>query len=94
MLVWYVDPYSDNNTITPPGLGSPSGGSHLQAIVASNGQTVTNRRGAFDREPSVWSGPAKVTFQGGVPVTLPSRPGVATFDDTNPTELLEPPPTR
>jgi immune inhibitor A len=86
MLVWYVDTrYDDNNTSTHPGAGfALPVDLHPEAIVASNGMTITNRRGAFDATFGLERTDKVTWHKNGVAVTLPSRPGVATFDDSNP----------
>jgi len=86
VLVWYVNYwYDDNNTKDHPG-----GGLALPVDVRPGPITVpgkgniTNRRTPYDAVFGVRPVPALTLHLGGVPVTVPGRAGVRTFDDTNP----------
>lgn len=86
MLVWYQDgAVKDNNTSVHPGAGqSLPVDARPEPIVFPDGARLGNRRQPFDatfgREAT-----DPVTFhRNGTAVDVPSRPGIPTFDDSDP----------
>ncbi|MFC8504272.1 immune inhibitor A domain-containing protein [Pedococcus sp. NPDC057267] len=86
MLVWYIDgQYSDNNT-----SGHPGGGEVLPVdarpapVTFPGGKLLGNRRQPFDATFGLEATDAVTFHRNGVPTTVPSRPGIPTFDDSNP----------
>lgn len=101
MLVWYVDlRYEDNNTnpIINPETGQPYGHPghgyalpvdlHPEAIANENGP-LTNRRGAFDATFGLERTDRVVFHKDGLPIVMPSRPGVPVFDDSRPNRYYD-----
>lgn len=86
LLVWYVNyAYDDNNTSVHPGFGQALPVDARPApIVFPDGTLLANRRQPFD---ATFGRQAtdRVTFHRyGAPVTVPSRPAVPVFNDSNP----------
>ncbi|GAB3447042.1 immune inhibitor A [Phycicoccus ginsengisoli] len=86
MLVWYVDgQYTDNNT-----SGHPGGGEVLPVdarpapVTFPDGKFLGNRRQPFDATFGLERTDAVTFHRNGVPTTVPSRPGIPTFDDSDP----------
>ncbi|MBV1851942.1 immune inhibitor A [Catellatospora sp. NEAU-YM18] len=86
LLVWYSDGYyTDNNTIDHPGGGLALPIDARPApILFPGGYKLGNRRQPFDATFGLQSTDAVTFHRNGVAVTVPSQPGIPTFDDTNP----------
>jgi immune inhibitor A len=86
LLVSYVDyAYNDNNTITHPGAGLVLPVDARPApITFPDGVKLGNRRQPFDATFGQEATDAVTFHRNGVPVTVPSSPGIPVFDDTNP----------
>ncbi len=91
MLVWYVDnQWGDNNTRVHPGHGRALPVDARPApIVFADGGKLSNRRGAFDATFGQERTDAVTFHRLGAPLTVPSRPGITTFDDRNPMQYWD-----
>jgi immune inhibitor A len=84
LLVWYWDnSYGDNN------VGDHPGGGLILPVDANpaplhwaNGSVMRPRLQSFDATFTTQKTDAITVHNGGVAVTVPSRPGVSTFDDS------------
>jgi immune inhibitor A len=84
LLVWYWDnSYGDNN------VGDHPGGGLILPVDANpaplhwaNGSVMRPRLQSFDATFTTQQTDAITVHNGGVAVTVPSRPGVSTFDDS------------
>jgi immune inhibitor A len=84
LLVWYWDEsYGDNN------VGDHPGGGLILPVDANpaplhwaNGSVMRPRLQSFDATFTTQATDAITVHNGGVAVTVPSRPGVSTFDDS------------
>lgn len=86
LVVWYVDyRYGDNNTSQHPGAGLSLPVDARPAAIMNAQGTITNRRGAFDATFGLERTDRVVFHKNGVPIVMPSRPAMSTFDDSNPT---------
>ncbi|MGH3712960.1 MAG: immune inhibitor A domain-containing protein [Micromonosporaceae bacterium] len=86
LLVWYVNyAYEDNNTKTHPGYGNVLPVDARPApVVFSDGVKLGNRRQSFDATFGIEATDAVTFHRNGVPVEVPSSPGIRTFDDSDP----------
>ncbi|MDP9794340.1 immune inhibitor A [Catenuloplanes nepalensis] len=86
LLVWYVnDAFTDNDTINHPGGGAVLPvDARPEPIVFPDGVRLGNRRQPFDATFGVQRTDAVTFHRNGVPVTVPARPPVTTFDDSDP----------
>lgn len=92
MLVWYVDNgVSDNNTSQHPGSGwALPVDARPAPIVFPDGGKLSNRRNAFDATFGRERTDAVTFHRNGVPLIMPSRPGIPTFDDRDPMKYWDP----
>ncbi|WP_156760320.1 immune inhibitor A domain-containing protein [Microbacterium karelineae] len=90
MLVWYVSTlYEDNNTSLHPGGGEALPvDANAAALTWSDGEVARNRIQSFDATFSRKKTDAislhRETADGAATLEVPSRTGIATFDDTDP----------
>ncbi|HET8594067.1 MAG TPA: immune inhibitor A domain-containing protein [Intrasporangium sp.] len=86
LLVWYVDnEFKDNNTKTHPGGGLVLPVDARPApVVFPDGVLLGNRRQPFDATFGLEATDAVTFHRNGTPVTVPSSPGIPTFDDSDP----------
>ncbi|MEV6523348.1 immune inhibitor A domain-containing protein [Longispora sp. NPDC051575] len=85
IVVWYINgAYGDNNTTAHPGYGQALPVDARPGLITPPGQTpLQNSKGAFDGSFSRKGIPAVTFHKNGSAITLPARPGIAVFDDTN-----------
>lgn len=86
LLIWYVNnAYATNNTSQHPGHGLVLPvDARPEPIVFDNGDVLGNRRAPFDATFGTQS-TDEVTFHShGVAETVPSRPAIPTFEDSDP----------
>jgi immune inhibitor A len=84
LLVWYWDTsYGDNNVGDHPGSGEilPVD-ANPAPLHWSNGTVMRPRLQSFDATFTTQATDAITVHNGGVATTVPSRPGVSTFDDS------------
>jgi len=84
LVVWYWDTsYSDNNVGDHPGSGEilPVD-ANPAPLHWSNGTVMRPRLQSFDATFTTQATDAITVHNGGVATTIPSRPGVSTFDDS------------
>ena len=86
LLVWYINnAYSDNNTSVHPGYGQVLPVDARPAPVKfSNGKLLGNRRQPFDATFGTQRTDEVTFHNAGIPQTVPSTPGIRTFDDSDP----------
>ncbi|WP_256842600.1 immune inhibitor A domain-containing protein [Ornithinimicrobium cryptoxanthini] len=86
LLVSYVDTgYTDNNTSAHPGGGLVLPVDARPApIVFPDGSLLSNRRQVFDATFGLEATDAVTFHRNGSPVSVPSQPAVAVFDDSDP----------
>ncbi|WP_412540885.1 immune inhibitor A [Longispora sp. K20-0274] len=85
IVVWYVNgAYTDNNTSAHPGYGQSLPVDARPGLIQAPGQTpLANSKGAFDAAFSRKGIPAVTFHKNGSAVTMPARPGISVFDDTD-----------
>ena len=85
MLVWFANgEFDDNNTRTHPGGGQVLPVDARPAPVTfPGGFLLGNRRQPFDATFGQEATDAVTFHRNGVPTTVPSRPGIPTFDDSD-----------
>lgn len=86
LLVWFMNgEYGDNNTRTHPGAGLVLPVDARPAPVTfPDGSMLGNRRQPFDATFGLEKTDEVTFHRNGVPTTVPSSKGIATFDDTDP----------
>ncbi len=86
LLVWYSDgEFTDNNTSVHPGGGLVLPvDARPEPIRFPDGALLGNRRQPFDATFGRERTDAVTFHRNGQPVVVPSRPGIPTFDDTDP----------
>ncbi|GAA1908033.1 immune inhibitor A [Lapillicoccus jejuensis] len=86
LLVWYVDgEFTDNNTSKHPGGGLVLPvDARPKSVVFSDGFKLGNRRQPFDATFGLEQTDAVTFHHNGVAKTLGARPGIPTFNDTDP----------
>ena len=92
LLITYSDgQYTDNNTSVHPGGGQVLPVDANPANMKfSDGVKVGNRRQPYDATFSTQKRDAITLHRNGVPTTFPSKPGVSTFDDSDPNRYYDP----
>ncbi|MGY0231291.1 immune inhibitor A domain-containing protein [Longispora urticae] len=85
IVVWYVNgAYGDNNTTVHPGFGQALPVDARPGLITPPGQApLANSKGAYDGSFSRRGIPAVTFHRNGSAVTMPARPGIAVFDDSN-----------
>ncbi|WP_244872422.1 immune inhibitor A domain-containing protein [Catellatospora sp. TT07R-123] len=88
LLVWYVNyAYGDNNTSADDqaghGLALPID-ARPAPLTFSDGSLLGNRRQPFDATFGLQSTDAVTLHRGDMTLNIPSRPGIPTFDDSDP----------
>ncbi|GIG58825.1 protease [Longispora fulva] len=86
IVVWYVNgAYGDNNTSAHPGFGQSLPVDARPGLISFPAplKPLSNGKAGFDGAFSRRGVPAVTFHKNGNAVTLPARPGVAVFDDTD-----------
>ncbi|MBC9956973.1 immune inhibitor A [Yimella sp. cx-51] len=92
LLVWYINnEYTDNNTSQHPGAGMALPVDANPAnIKFADGTNLGNRRQPYDATFGTERTDAFTLHRNGVPLNLPSRPAVRTFNDSDPNRYYDP----
>ncbi len=86
VLVWYVDnEFTDNNVSAHPGAGLVLPvDAHATPMTWPDGVAVGNRIQPYDATFGLDKTDKFTLHKGGLAATVPARPAVSSFDDTNP----------